>query len=172
MTIFAKNSILGICQGSEYASGLLKLTSHSSTIVDTQEGWYMPNWLKYSLLAKNFPLFWSHSWTYNIQANKKLTKVKESFHSFFHSLCYIVLDNKCHKHKWHALVFTHIKLVVCVLLCMHVITCIKWRNLGVIVKWGKNRTNLTNLSISCYLLWPSLPHFLVLIHWSLAFMNK
>ena len=41
-----------------------------------------------------------------------------------------------------------------------------------IVKQGKNGTNLTNLSIIRYLLWPSLPHFLVLIHWSLAFMNK
>ena len=41
-----------------------------------------------------------------------------------------------------------------------------------IVKQGKNGTNLTNLSIICYLRWPSLPHFLVLIHWSLAFMNK
>ena len=41
-----------------------------------------------------------------------------------------------------------------------------------IVKRGKNGTNLTNLSIIHYLLWPSLPHFLVLIHWSLAFMNK
>ena len=40
-----------------------------------------------------------------------------------------------------------------------------------IVKRGKNGMNLTNLSIICYLLWPSLAHFLVLIHWSLAFMN-
>ena len=44
--------------------------------------------------------------------------------------------------------------------------------LMMLVKWGKNETNLTNLSIIRYLLWPSLPHFLVLIHWSLAFMNK
>ena len=41
-----------------------------------------------------------------------------------------------------------------------------------IVKQGKNGTNLTKLSITCYLLWPSLPHFVVLIHWSLALMNK
>ena len=41
-----------------------------------------------------------------------------------------------------------------------------------IVKWGKNGMNLANLSIICYLLCPSLPHFLVLINWSLAFMNK
>ena len=46
------------------------------------------------------------------------------------------------------------------------------KNSYVIVKWGKNRMNLTNLSIICYLLWPSLPYFLVLINWSLAFMNK
>ena len=41
-----------------------------------------------------------------------------------------------------------------------------------IVKRGKNGTNLTNLSIICYLLWPSLSHFFALIHWSLTFMNK
>ena len=46
------------------------------------------------------------------------------------------------------------------------------KNSYVIVKWGKNRTNLTNLSVIRYLLWPSLPYFIVLINWSLAFMNK
>ena len=45
--------------------------------VDTREGWYIRNWLYYSLQTKNFPLFWSHSWKYDIQANDKLTKVKE-----------------------------------------------------------------------------------------------
>ena len=38
LTIFAKNFILDILQGSEYASGLLKLTSRSSKMVDTLEG--------------------------------------------------------------------------------------------------------------------------------------
>ena len=51
-------------------------------------------------------------------------------------------------------------------------THLKKKHLSNIVKRGKNGTNLINLSIICYLLWPSLPHFLVLIHWSLAFMNK
>ena len=41
-----------------------------------------------------------------------------------------------------------------------------------VVKRGKEGTNLTNLSVIRCLLWPSLPHFFVLIHWSLAFMNK
>ena len=40
-----------------------------------------------------------------------------------------------------------------------------------IVKRGKNETNLTYLSIIRYLVWSSLPLFLVLIHWPLAFMN-
>ena len=45
--------------------------------VDTREGWYIRSWLYYPLQTKNFPLFWSHSWKYDIQANDKLTKVKE-----------------------------------------------------------------------------------------------
>ena len=39
----------------------------------------MPNWLQYSLKTKNFPLFWSHTLKYNIQANERLTKVKEKW---------------------------------------------------------------------------------------------
>ena len=37
--------------------------------------------------------------------------------------------NKCHKQKWHMLFFTRIKLVPCVLACVHVITYIKWKRL-------------------------------------------
>ena len=90
--------------------------------VDTRKGWYMPNWLYYSLQTKKFPLFWSHTWKYNIQANKRLRRVKKNnqllnlmflfFLSFFH---FNVSDNKCHKHKRHMLFFTRIKLVALVL---------------------------------------------------------
>ena len=48
MTIFGKHFILDVWQGSEYASGLFKLFCRGSKR-DTQEGWYMPNWLSYSL---------------------------------------------------------------------------------------------------------------------------
>ena len=33
----------------------------------------------YLLQNRNFPLFWSHTWMYNIQANERLTKVKEKW---------------------------------------------------------------------------------------------
>ena len=45
--------------------------------MDTRKGWYVPNLLNYWLQAKNFPLFWSYTWKYNIEPNKRLTKVKE-----------------------------------------------------------------------------------------------
>ena len=102
MPIFAKHFILDVWQGSEYYSGLLKLFYRGSKR-DKQESWYRPNWLQYSLQMKNFPLFWSHAWKYNIQANKRLTKIKEKRSTiklnvfvltfiFFHLN---VPDNKC-----------------------------------------------------------------------------
>ena len=33
----------------------------------------------YSLQTKTFPLFWSHAWKYNIQANEGLAKVEEKW---------------------------------------------------------------------------------------------
>ena len=79
----------------------------------------------------------SHIWNNNIQASKRLTKVKEKwsaiqfdvFLSFFHFLHSDVPDNKYHKQKGHVLFSAHIKLVVHVLMCVHVIACIKWRSL-------------------------------------------
>ena len=44
-----------------------------------QEDWQMANWLEYSLQTKNFSLFWSHTWKYDIEANERLTKVKEKW---------------------------------------------------------------------------------------------
>ena len=45
---------------------------------------------------------------------------------FFHFLHFNVPGNKCPKQKWCVLFFTCIRLVVHVLVCAHVITCIKW----------------------------------------------
>ena len=89
MAIFAKHSILDVWQDSVYASGLLNLPCCSCKR-DTWEGWYMLNWLYYQL-----HLFWSHTWQYNIQANKRLTKVKEKlstikFDIFFLSFIFFV----------------------------------------------------------------------------------
>ena len=76
LTIFTKQSILEVWQGSGYASGSFKLFCRGFNR-DTREGWYMSNWLWYSLQTKNFPLFQCHTWKYNIQANERLTRVKE-----------------------------------------------------------------------------------------------
>ena len=76
LTIFTKHSILDIWQGSEYASGLLKLLCRDSKR-DTREGWYMSNWLNYLHQNKNFPLFRSHKRKYNNKASERLTKVKK-----------------------------------------------------------------------------------------------
>ena len=61
------------------------------------------------------------------------------FWSFYHFLHSNVPANKCHKQKWCMLLFTSIKLVVSVLVCAHVITCIKWRILMTtsILSWIK-----------------------------------
>ena len=40
---------------------------------------------------------------------------------YFHFLGSNVSENKCYKHKWHMLFFTHIKLVMPVLACAHAI---------------------------------------------------
>ena len=81
---------------------------------------------------------------YNIQANGSSTKIKEKwstwcFWSFYHFFCSNVPANKCHKQKWCMLFFTCIKLVVSVLVCVHAITCIKWRILMTtsILSWIK-----------------------------------
>ena len=63
MTISAKHSILDISQGSDYASGLLKLLCCGSKR-DTPENSYIQQ-------TKNFPLFWGHTWKYNIQVKEK-----------------------------------------------------------------------------------------------------
>ena len=78
LPIFTKHSILDVCPSSEYASDLLKLLLCGSKR-DKQEGSDMPNWLYYSLQTKNFPIFWSHTWKYNILANERLTNVEEKW---------------------------------------------------------------------------------------------
>ena len=133
MIVFTKHSILDIWHGSEYISGSLKLFCRGCQRV-LRIVWYMPNWL-YSIHSKLwiFPKFRRHTWKYNIQAKKRLTKVKEKliwcFLSFFHFLHCNVPDNKCYKEKWGVLFFTRIKLVARVLSCARVIARIKWKRL-------------------------------------------
>ena len=91
-----------------------------------------------------FCLFWSHTWKYNIQADKRLTKVKEKRSTiqfdilillyFLHSN---VPDNNCHKQKWRVLFFTRIKLVA----CARAIARTKWirlRNIYVLINKTQN----------------------------------
>ena len=107
------------------------------------------------------PLFWSHTWKYNIQTNKRLAKVKEKWSTtqsdvfglplaFFIPMSKAV--SKCCKQKWCMLFFTCIKLVVCVLVCAHAITHIKWRRLREVIKiqHGKvlKKTSITGRSWS------------------------
>ena len=49
LIIFIRQSVLDIWQGSEYASGSLKLFC-SGFKRATREGWYMPNWLHFIIL--------------------------------------------------------------------------------------------------------------------------
>ena len=58
--------------------------------------WYMPYWLKYSLQT---PQFWSHPWKYNIQANERLTKVKEKWSTIqFDVLIFLLFSSfQCHR---------------------------------------------------------------------------
>ena len=178
MPIFAKHFILDVWQGSEYYSGLLKLFYRGSKR-DKQESWYMPNWLQYSLQMKNFPLFWSHAWKYNIQANKRLTKIKEKRSTiklnvfvltfiFFHLN---VPDNKCQNKSGMRYYFlTRIKLVVRVLLCVRVIARIKCRRLFlfffkgkfyVLMKWIKN---CADLDIQKCIIYETSPFFDMIFH--------
>ena len=48
---------------------------------------------------------------------------------FFHFLYCNIPDNKCYKQKWGMLFFTHIMLMVHVLVCVRAIAHIKWRRL-------------------------------------------
>ena len=110
-------------------SGLLKLFCLGSKR-NTQEVWYMSDWLYYSLQTNNFPLFWSHARKYNIQANEKLTKVKEKWSTNkFDVFVYLFIFFKCHKQKWCVLFLTYVDLVARVLACVYAIPQIKWRRL-------------------------------------------
>ena len=77
---FHKKSILDIWQGSEYASELLRLNSGGCKIREYTGRLVHAKLITIiSLQTKNFPLFWRHSWKYNIQVNESLTKVKEEW---------------------------------------------------------------------------------------------
>ena len=86
-----------------------------------------------------FPIFRCHTWKENIQANERLTKIKEKLSNiksdvFVLSFSLFKWDNKCHKQKWRVLFFTRIKLVASVLACAHVIAHTKWRRLHYVAR--------------------------------------
>ena len=69
---------------------------------------------------------------------KHLQRLKENgnysiwcFWSSFYLLHCSILDNKCYKQKWGMLVFTQIKLVACVLVCVCAIAYINWKRLDI-----------------------------------------
>ena len=86
----------------------------------------LTNYSIHSKLQTIFPLFWSHTSKYKIQANERLTKIKKTDQLFnltfptFHFLHSNGPDNKCHKQKWHVLFHTH---------QTRAIARIKWRRL-------------------------------------------
>ena len=82
MIIFTQHSILDVWHGSEYTSGLLKLFCRGAVAVSEgyaglldicETDYYIHSKLRI------FPLSRSHTWKYNIQANKRLTLVKEKW---------------------------------------------------------------------------------------------
>ena len=104
------------------------------------------------LIRKLFPLFWSHTWKYNIQVDERSTKVNRSLYNFtfflmfllFHFLHSNVSDkNECHKKKWRVLFFTRIQLVAHVPACVRVIARIKWIRLTFIGKRWLRYCNTT-----------------------------
>ena len=86
---------------------------------------------------KKFTVFWSHTWNYNIQANERLTKVKEKwstikFDVFIRSFVFFipVTQTVSAINKWCMLFFTCIRLVAHVLARELAIACIKLRRLS------------------------------------------
>ena len=84
-----------------------------------------------------FPLFRSHTWKYNIHANKRLTKVKEKWYLFglmffiFISFSSLQCQTISCKLNWGVLIFTRIKLVARVL----AIARIKWKTVNPLIKF-------------------------------------
>ena len=136
MTIFAKQSILDVWQGSEYASGLLKLFCPGSR-KDTQECLlYIKLIIVFTPHLEFFPYYEVIPYMEAQQANKSITKIKKMinysiwcFWSLFHFFHSNVTDNTCHRQRWCVLFFTRIKIVVRMLACARVIARIKWRRL-------------------------------------------
>ena len=124
MTIFAKQSILDVWQGFEYASGFLKLF-YPDPKRDTQECLL---YIKLIIVfTPNLEFFPNSEVMQYMEIQHSIWCLWSLFH-FFHSN---VPDNKFHRQKWGMLFFTCIKLVARVLVCACAITCIKWRRLFV-----------------------------------------
>ena len=100
LTITAKH----VWQGSDYAFGLLKLLCCGSNR-DTLENWFMLN--IYFLQTKDFPLFWGHTFKYNIQAEKGQSTIKSDVFVFCfiffiplsQTICAINISDRTHQMK-------------------------------------------------------------------------
>ena len=129
-----KHSILDASQGSEYASGLLKLffpaSKRNARKVDICHTDYI---IHFKLRIFPYSETIHGSTTFKLmkcsQRLKKNDQLLNLMFLFFHFLCSNVPDKKCHKQKWCVLFFTRIKLVMQVLECARAITRIKWRRL-------------------------------------------
>ena len=96
---------------------------------DTLKCLALLNWLQYSLI---FSLLWSHTWKHKIQANERLTKIKEKWSiiqfdvSDLSFIFVIPMSQKIHEEKWHVLFFIQMRVVV---------SRIKWRRLGKVTEY-------------------------------------
>ena len=106
MTIFARDSILDVWQGSEQASWFLPWFYEGYTgIIDVCQTddsihsklgifslFWSTKW-KYSIQAnEKLTLFWSDTWKYSIQANERSTKVKEKLSTIQFDIFFIPMS--------------------------------------------------------------------------------
>ena len=112
MNVFAKHPILDVWQSSKYASGLFKLFCSGSKR-------YTGKRLIHTKLIIVFILnlgFFPYSEVIHGRTTFKLTKVNKGERKIiscsiwcFGSFFFFILTLKCHKQKWHMLIFTPIK---------------------------------------------------------------
>ena len=120
MTISAKHSILDIWQGSDYASGLLKLFCCGSKR-DTPENWYMTNiYIRFKLSIFPYSEVAYVSKTFKLK-KRQSTMEFGVFCALFYFVHSTLSDNKCDEQKWYVLFLTCIKIVVHVLACARAI---------------------------------------------------
>ena len=110
MTIFANHSISDVWQGSEYASGLLKLFWRNSKR-DTPEHLIYAKLIMVFILTVAFSLYSEvqHSSIRKFKKDYRKT-INYSIWCFWSSYYFLssnVPANKCHKQKWCMLFFTY-----------------------------------------------------------------